>query len=147
MSVVLVILLVGAVVGTVWLVSESRGGVESETTSKDPSQVIASAVASIPVGTVSMRSSWMPTGHSDRSASFVYKRRPSILVALVGLLFFLVPGILYLVFAGKSQTLQVDCLSTAAGVTTVQVASSGGYARRRGRVFLGVLAATPAPGT
>jgi hypothetical protein len=130
-------LVLGAVAASIYLIAESRGGVETITVNRDPAEIIALAVAQVPGGTASFRSSWMPAGHTDRSASFVYKRRPSILLAFILLCFFIVPGILYLVFGGKSQTLQVDVLGGSSdGLTTVQVAASGGTARRRGRRFL-----------
>lgn len=133
----IVILVLGAVAASIYLIAESRGGTETITVNRDPAEIIALAVAQVPGGTASFRSSWMPAGHTDRSASFVYKRRPSILLAFVLLWFLIVPGILYLVFGGKSQTLQVDVLGgSAEGMTTVQVAASGGTARRRGRRFL-----------
>ena len=131
------ILVLGAVAASIYFIAESRGGTETITVNRDPAEIIALAVAQVPGGTASLRSSWMPAGHTDRSASFVYKRRASILLAFFLLWFFIVPGILYLVFGGKSQTLQVDVLGGGAdGMTTVQVASSGAVARRRGRRFL-----------
>jgi len=132
----IVVLLLGAVAASIYFIAESRGGVESATVSRDPAEIISLALAQIPGGTASFRSSWMPAGHSERSASFVYKRRPSILVAFALLWFFILPGILYLVFGGKSQTLQVDVLGAESGATTVQVAASGGLARRRAQRFL-----------
>lgn len=131
------LLLLGAIAASIYLIAESRGGTETITVNRDPAEIIALAVAQVPGGTASFRSSWMPAGHTDRSASFVYKRRASILLAFFLLWFFIVPGILYIVFGGKSQTLQVDVLGGSAdGLTTVQVAASGGTARRRGRRFL-----------
>lgn len=131
------VLVLGAVAASVYLIAESRGGVDTVTVNRTPTEIISLAVAQVPGGTASLRSSWMPAGHTDRSASFVYKRRPSILLALVLLCLFIVPGILYLAFGGKSQTLQVDVLGGSSdGLTTVQVAASGGTARRRGRRFL-----------
>lgn len=137
MEALLILLLLGGVAASIYFIAESRGGVESATVDRNPTEVISLAVAQVPVGTASLRSSWMPAGHAERSASFVYKRRPSILLAFLLLWLFVVPGILYIVFGGKSQTLQVDILSTPGeGATLVQVASTGGVARRRGRKFL-----------
>jgi hypothetical protein len=131
------LLLLGTVAASIYLIVESRSGVEAVSVNRDPAEIISLAVAQVPGGTASLRSSWMPAGHTDRSASFVYKRRPSILLAFVLLCCFIVPGILYIVFGGKSQSLQVDVLGGSAdGLTTVQVAASGGTARRRGRRFL-----------
>ncbi len=136
MDLLIAVLLLGAVAASIYFIAESRGGVESATVGRDPAEIISLALAQVPGGTASLRSSWMPAGHTDRSASFVYKRRPSILLAFVLLWFFIVPGILYLVFGGKSQTLQVDVLGAEGGMTTVQVAASGALTRRRGRRFL-----------
>ena len=137
MSGLLVLLLLGGVAACVYYAYESRSGSETITVNRSSSELIALAVAQIPGGTASFRSSWMPAGHSDRSASFVYKRRPSILLALFLLCLFIVPGIVYLALGGKNQTLQVDALGGGAnGMTTVQIAASGGTARRRGRRFL-----------
>lgn len=137
------LLLVGAILWSGYLILSSRGGVDTATVNRGPEEIIPLAVAQIPGNTMSMRSSWMPAGHSDRSATFVYHRRPSIIIALIGLLFFLVPGILYLVFARKNETLQIDCLGAAGGLTTVQVAASGSVARGRGRSFLKSLPSAP----
>ena len=137
MEALIAVLLLGGVAASIYFIAESRGGVESATVSRNPTEIISLAVAQVPGGTASFRSSWMPAGHTDRSASFVYRRRPSILLAFVLLWCFIVPGILYLVFGGKSQTLQVDVLGAEGDMTTVQVAASGGFARRRGRHFLG----------
>lgn len=132
----LVLLVLGALAACVYFIAESRSGTETISVNRPPAEIIALTVAQVPGGTASLRSSWMPAGHSDRSASFVYKRRPSILLALFLLCLFVVPGIIYIAFGGKNQTLQVDVLSGAAGMTTVQIAASGGTARRKGQRFL-----------
>ena len=139
----LILLVLGGIAATAYLVAENRAGVESATVKSSPEQIISLAVASIPKQTASLRSSWMPAGHDGRSATFTYHRRKSILLSIFLLLFFLIPGILYLIFGGKSQTLRVSIIDTdeASGTTTVQVAASGGVARRRGRSFLQSLTA------
>ena len=136
MEVLVVLLVLGAVAACIYFIAESRSGTEAVSVNRPPAEIVALAVAQIPGGTASLRSSWMPAGHSERSASFVYKRRPSILLALLLLCLFIVPGIVYIAFGGKNQTLQVDVLSGASDLTTVQVAASGGTARRKGQRFL-----------
>lgn len=138
----LILLLLVGIVATVYLVLESRGGVDTATTSRSPQEIANLAVGMVPGGTMSMRSSWMPTGSTETSAGFVYKRRASFLIALPLLVCFLIPGILYLVFGGKNQTLQVNVLAGATDQNTVQVSSSGAVARRRGRQFLRGLSGT-----
>ena len=137
---IVLLLVLGAIAACAYLIVENRSGVESATVRRSPEEIISLSVAQIPTGTASLRSSWMPGGHTDRSATFVYKRRPSVLLALFLLLFFLVPGILYLIFGGKNQTVQVSVLPGQSGDNVVQVASSGGVARRRARAFLHSLA-------
>lgn len=136
MEALIILLLLGAVAASVYFVAESRSGSEAVSVNREPRDIIALAVAQIPGGTASMRSSWMPAGHSERSASFVYKRRASILLALFLLICGIIPGIIYIAFGGKNQTLQVDVLSGASELTTVQIAASGGTARRKGQRFL-----------
>ncbi len=135
MSVVVVLLLIG-LAATAYMILEQRGGVDSAQVSRPTREIVQLALTSIPGGTMSMRSSWMPIGQDSHSAGFTYRRRKSILVAFVLFFFFLIPCIFYLVFGGKNQTLQVNVLEGTAGLSTVQVASSGAVARRRGRAFL-----------
>jgi len=140
-----VLLFLLGIAACAYLVVESRGGVDTAGTARAPEEIINLALAMIPGGTMSVRSSWMPTSSTGSSAGFVYKRRASILVAVALFFCFIVPAILYLVFGGKNQSLQINVLAGVDGRNTVQVSSSGAVARRRGRQFLrGVAAARAA---
>lgn len=45
--------MLGAIAASIYLIAESRGGVESATVSRDSAQIISLAVAQVPGGTVS----------------------------------------------------------------------------------------------
>lgn len=142
MGTFLLLLLLAGVASCGYLIVESRGGVDTATTTRPAEEIIRLAVTMIPGGTVSTRSSWMPTGHTSSSAGFVYKRRASVLVAIVLFFCFILPSILYLAFGGKNQSVQVNVLANPDGQHTVQVSSSGAVARRRARQFLRGLSGT-----
>ncbi len=145
MGTLVTLLVLGAIGACIYFVLDAQSGTDTATVQRSPSEVIAFAIAEIPRGTASLRSSWMPTGHTDRSATFLYKRRRSLLLAIVLFFCFIIPAVLYLVFGGKSQTLTVNVMPGESTATTVQVAASGGLTRRRGRRFLAALtAASPA---
>lgn len=59
---------------------------------------------------------WQITSQTQDNATFVRQRKPSCLVAGLLLLCGLIPGILYLFFAGKTMSSYVS--ATAQGITT-----------------------------
>src|SRR5688500_16208482 len=65
-----------------------------------PGQVVMAATATIAVG-----KRWSVAHQSEYSVTFTYVKPPSKLIALIGLMFFFVPGLVYLVLAGKHETL------------------------------------------
>lgn len=65
--------------------------------------------------------------------AFGYHKKPSKLIAFVLLCCFLVPGIVYLVLAGKKESLSVSTTSHTGGDTVVQVVSNGSRGKGAGR--------------
>jgi hypothetical protein len=68
-------------------------------------------------------------------ANFQYHKGPNVLVALVLLLCFLIPGIVYILLAGKRESLIVNIDSATAGMTVVQVTSNGFRGKGAGRAL------------
>jgi hypothetical protein len=93
-----------------------------------PSQVIMAATAAVGTG-----KRWSVTHQTDNSVTFNYVKKPSKLIALIGILFFFVPGVVYLMLAGKKETLSF-MIDRSTGNTIVQATSNGykGKAAARG---------------
>jgi hypothetical protein len=131
--VVLLALLAGAVA-----LAGGRGGVLRFETSASPQEVISAAITL--VGT---HRRWATLAHTDVAATFSYHRPPSKLIAFLLLLCFVVPGIVYLVLAGKRESLSI-ATSLRADRTAVQATASGWRGRRASRELdrqLGAVAA------
>ena len=73
--------------------------------SSDPRRIVMAAVA-----IVATKRHWQVMAQSDAGASFRYHRRPKALVAVVLLFFFLIPGIVYMLLAGKRESLVLEHL-------------------------------------
>jgi hypothetical protein len=126
-SVLIVLILIAAVVAFFVL----RSGESLRfTTSADPQRVIMAAI-----GIVAARRRWQTIAESERSANFQYHKRPNILVALILLLCFLIPGIVYIVLAGKHESLVVNIDSGTPAMTIVQVTSNGFRGRSAARAL------------
>jgi hypothetical protein len=138
MTFLFLLIVIAAVVALVML---RKGEALRFETQAAPSQVIMAATAAVGTG-----KRWAVAHQTDHSVTFTYTKKPSKLVALVLLCFFLVPGIVYLVLAGKKETLgfQID---RSTGNTIVQAVSNGykgKFAARGVRTQLGVGAGTTA---
>src|SRR3954470_4121382 len=112
--------------------------VESNTHSKDVVRTTlpASQIMRQAIQEIGAERKWTATGHAPDFANFTVNRRASCLIALLLACFFIIPGILYMVLGGKSQTLSLNVFPEPDGTNTVQASSSGGEAKRRGRRFL-----------
>jgi hypothetical protein len=99
-------------------------------TSSTPRQVTMGAV-----GAVSTKRRWQTIGQGDGAANFVYHKGPNKLIALLGLLFMIVPGIVYMVLAGKKEALAVNTDDSTVGMTVVQVVSNGFRGKSAGRAI------------
>jgi hypothetical protein len=127
MSVLIVLVLIAAVVAFFMLRSGENLRFE---TSSDPHRVVMAAV-----GIVGAKRRWEIMAQSNRSANFKYHKRPKILVAIVLLLCFLMPGIVYVLLAGKRESLVVNIDSGTAGMTVVQITSNGFRGKAAGRAL------------
>jgi hypothetical protein len=97
-------------------------------TSADPNRVVMAAV-----GIVGAKRRWQTVAQSEHGASFQYRKGPKALVALLLLLCLLIPGIVYLVLAGKRESLTLSTGSSAGNATVVQVTSNGFRGKAAGR--------------
>ena len=138
MGYISLLVFVGAIAA--FVVLRSGESVRFETQAA-PSQVIMAATAQI--GT-SRR--WAVANQTDHSLIFNYTKKPSKLIALIGLIFFFFPGIIYLVLAGKKESLTFQ-IDRSTGNTIVQMTSNGfrgKFAGRGVRTQLGVVVGTTA---
>ncbi len=99
-------------------------------TPSDPHRVVMAAV-----GIIGAKRRWEIMAQSEHNASFKYHRRPRTLVALALLLCFLVPGIVYVLLAGKHESLIVNIDSGTSGMTVVQITSNGFRGKAAGRAL------------
>jgi Ca2+/Na+ antiporter len=129
MSTLIVLILIAAVFAFFMLRSGENLRFE---TSSDPHRVVMAAV-----GIVGAKRRWQTMAQGPHGANFQYHKGPNVLVALVLLLCFLIPGIVYILLAGKRESLVVNIDSATTGMTVVQVTSNGfrgkgaGHALRR----------------
>ena len=129
---------VGAICAFVVLRSGESARFETQAA---PSQVIMAATAQVGTGR-----RWAIAHQTDHSLIFNYTKKPSKIIAFVGILFFFFPGVIYLILAGKKETLTFQ-LDRSTGNTIVQMTSNGfrGKSAGRGvRTQLGVVAGTTA---
>jgi len=99
-------------------------------TSSTPRQITMGAVS-----VVATKRRWQTIGQGDGAANFIYQKGPNKLVALIGLLFFIVPGIVYIVLAGKKEALAVNTDDSTVGMTVVQVTSNGWRGKSAGQAL------------
>jgi len=127
MSVLIVLVLIASVVAFFLLRSGEnlRFGTPS-----DPHRVVMAAI-----GIVGVKRRWEIMAQSDHSAHFSYHRRPKIPVAIILLLCFLIPGIVYVLLAGKRESLVVNSDAGTAGMTVVQITSNGFRGKAAGRAL------------
>jgi hypothetical protein len=130
-GVIALVLILAVVAGVAYYVAVVRGAKQSITTPWQPSQVLRQAVQEI-----GAERKWVVTGHTQDYATFTRAGTKSCALGCLLLWLFFIPGVLYLVFAGKSQVLTVSVFRELDGTTTVQLSASGGQAAARGRRFL-----------
>ncbi len=97
--------------------------------SSDPRRIVMAAIA-----IVATKRHWQVMTQSEDGANFRYHRRPKVLVAVVLLFFFLVPGIVYMVLAGKRESLVLNIYCDEAG-TVAQLSSNGFRGKFAGRAL------------
>jgi len=140
MSGLLVLLALCAIGTVIYLFVESNThGKDVVRTTLPASQIMRQAIQEI-----GAERKWTATGHSQDFANFSINRRASCLVAILLAFFWIIPGVLYMLLGGKTQTLSLNIFPEPDGTNTVQASSSGGEAKRRGRRFLRGLPQQPA---
>jgi hypothetical protein len=126
-SILILLIVIGAIAAFVMLRSGENLRFE---TSCDPHRVIMAAI-----GIVGAKRRWQTMVESNHGASFQYHRGPRVLVAIVLLFCFVIPGVVYLVLAGKRESLVLTVDSTTAGMTIVQATSNGFRGKAAGRAL------------
>jgi hypothetical protein len=126
-SALIVLILIGAVIAYFMLRSGENLRFE---TSLEAHRVVMSAV-----GIVAAKRRWEIMTQNDCSASFSYHQRPKLLAAISLALCFLVPGIVYMLLAGKRESLVVNIDSSTLGMTIVQITSNGFRGKAAGRAL------------
>jgi hypothetical protein len=127
MSIGLLIILVIVASVIAWFVLR-RGEVLRFETMSAPAEVIHSAISNIGTGR-----RWAVLANDQTSATFQYHKRPSKLIAFILFWFFIIPSIIYLVLAGKRESLAVSTSERPAGGTMVQIVSNGWRGKSAGR--------------
>jgi hypothetical protein len=124
--------------GSIYAYVRLRAGevLRFETTSA-PRQVTMTAV-----GLVASARRWATVSQGDGSANFTYAKGPNKFLLVIGFLFFLVPGIVYAILAGKKESLAVNT-EEIGDMTVVQIASNGWRGKRAGRTLARQLALAP----
>ncbi len=125
---VLIILALTASI-TVFFMLRSGENLRFETPA-DSRRIVMAAVA-----IVATKRHWQVMAQSDDGASFRYHRRPNALIAVVLLFFFVIPGIVYMVLAGKRESLLLNVYSDSAGMTVAQLTSNGFRGKFAGRAL------------
>ena len=95
------------------------------------------------ISQVGTKRRWSALSTSEAAATFGYHKKPSKLIAFVLLLCFVVPGIIYLVLAGKKESLAVTTSPQSGAGTSVQVASNGWRGKGAGRALRSQLGVAP----
>ncbi len=93
-----------------------------------PQQILMQANSE--VGT---KKRWTVNGQSEHNVAFSYHKGPNKLIALILLLLFLIPGLVYLVLAGKRESLNIMFDVRPDGTTQVQTTSNGFRGKMAGR--------------
>ena len=99
-------------------------------TSTDARRAVMAAV-----GVVAARRHWQVLSESADGASFQYRAGPRMLVAILLLSFFIVPGIVYIILANRRESLIVHLDSATGGMMLVQVTSNGFRGKFAGRAL------------
>ncbi|MGO9246991.1 MAG: hypothetical protein ACLQQB_09495 [Solirubrobacteraceae bacterium] len=128
MSVLIIILtLITAVAAFVMLRSGENLRFETPT---DPHRIVMAAV-----GIVAAKRRWEIMAQSQHSVSFSYHKRPRVLVTIILLLCFVIPGIVYMLLAGKRESLILNIDTGTVGMTVVQITSNGFRGKAAGRAL------------
>lgn len=133
-SVIFLLVLVGCAVA--WWKLRSGEALRFETTAQ-PQQVIMTAVS-----TVATKRRWATLAQTDNTVTFSYHKGPNKLLAVILFFFFIFPCILYLILAGKKESLSVFVQSEG-GQSIVQATSNGWRGKSAGRALRGQFGVAP----
>jgi hypothetical protein len=119
--------------GSIYAYAKLRAGevLRFETTST-PRQVTMTAV-----GLVATKRRWATLSQGDGSANFTFHKGANKLLLVIGLLFFLLPGIIYAILAGKKEALAINTEEVGTSMTVVQISSNGWRGKSAGRALRG----------
>jgi hypothetical protein len=134
-GVLFIIAIIAAIAAYVYLKSGETIRFE---TSSTPRQVTMGAV-----GLIATKRRWQTIGQGDGAVNFVYQKGANKLIALIGLICFVAPGIVYLVLAGKKEALAVNTDDSTVGMTVVQASSNGWRGKSAGRALRGQFGLAP----
>jgi hypothetical protein len=123
------LLLLLVLVGGAAAIVGGRGGVLRFETSAAPAEVTATAIT-----LVATHRRWATLSQTESAVTFAYHRPPSKLLAFLLLLCFLVPGIVYLVLAGKRESLSI-ATTVRDERTAVQATANGWRGRQASRAL------------
>lgn len=134
-SYLFLLLLIVAIVGLVIL---RRGEMLCFETAASADQVTMAAV-----GEVGGKRRWTTLSQAAGSVTFCYYKRPNILLVLLLVIFVIsIPlAILYVLLAGKRESLSVYSAAVPSGATRVQITSNGWRGKSAGRAIRGGLTA------
>lgn len=99
--------------------------VRFETTTTPRQAIMAS------LGVVGTKRGWSTLAQGSDYANYTFAKRANWLVAIILLLLFVVPGVVYLILAGKKESLTVNTFQPDPATTIVQCSSNG----RRGKLL------------
>lgn len=119
------------------LIVFKRGETLRFETTAQPGQILMQANSE--VGT---KKRWTVVGQSPNNVIFAYQKGPNKLVALVLILCFLLPGIVYLMLAGKRESLNIMFDVRPDGLSQVQATSNGYRGKLAGRSMRSALASS-----
>lgn len=89
-----------------------------------PNEVLMTVVAE-----VGSRHHWNLVSQDNNSATFRFYKGPNLLIAVGLMVFFILPGLVYLMISRTNESLSVMVSLTANNKTKVQLVANGGYGR------------------
>lgn len=110
---IFVIVCLGLLAFMIWRGMAGSARLETEMSTVD---VVSNAVQ------VMTMKNWTVSSQTPTAVTFTRRKKPNWLTALVLLLFLLIPGIVYLVLAGKTFSFSVSTRAADMGKTSVQIA-------------------------
>jgi hypothetical protein len=122
--------------GFAWWKLRSGEALRFETTAA-PQQVVMTAVS-----VVGTKRRWAVLAQTDNGVTFSYHKGPNKFLAFVLFLFFIVPCILYLILAGKKESLAVQ-VHQQGNQMMVQATSNGWRGKSAGRALRAQLGLAP----